>query len=466
MRAAAVWQCVQQISGDVAKLHLNCKRVESRTSPIDKSHPSQKIVRRRWNDETSAFQGWRTIMIHALLWGNGYAFIDRNGRGDVIGLYNLLPDRTTIERINGELVYITETTRPDGTPWLRPIPKDDILHIRGMSADGISGLDLLKYARDAVGNAIATEGFQAKFFRNGIRHGGILMLPREMSDKAKGKVEEGFKREHTGQSNWFKTVILRDGAKFESAQSSLRDAQMVELDEQLARKVARFFNVAPSRVGLSDSVSYNSKTEDNQSYLDTTLSPWLLAITGECWLKLLSGANQDQETHEFEHDVSQLLRLNRLARYQIYSIAKRSRIMTTNECRTDDGLPPMTGGDDLDQPTTPAGGADKGGPTPARGPADQSGGQVPVDQMRQLERRRIVFDVASQARNKAQKPGAFLQWVDGGLISHRERCRRAGIGESLVGDMVARLKEIAATATAAVLMERVDQEMTMWETQS
>ena len=33
-----------------------------------------------------------TLMTHLLLWGNAYAQIIRNGRGEVIGLYPLMPD--------------------------------------------------------------------------------------------------------------------------------------------------------------------------------------------------------------------------------------------------------------------------------------------------------------------------------------------------------------------------------------
>ena len=460
MKVAAVWQALSMISGDVSKLHLGVFTDPDGVYP-DFKHPSYSIVRWDWNDEVSAFHGWRTIMVHALGWGNGYAYIDRNGRGDVIGMYNLLPDRTTAERRNGKLVYITETVKPDGAPWLRPIDAQDIFHLKGMSADGIIGLDWAKYARDCVGTALATEQFQARYFKSGIRTGGILMLPREMTDKAKGKITEGFAKEYGGPDNWFKTVILRDGAKFEAAQSSLKDAQMVELDEGLVRKVCRFFNLSPSRLGLSDSVSYNSKAEDNQGYLDSTLSHWLVPITGECRKKLLSQSNRDNQTHYFAHDTKQLLRMNRMQRYQIYAIGRQAQILTKNECRIDDGLPPIEGGDNLDPPTTPAGGADKGAVTPPRGPADPTGGLAPAPRNQQqiaetAARRRVIFGIGSHARHKARKPAAFIEWIDGGLVSHREHCREQIGNEEIVDEMVAILKTVAETTPEADLMCRVE----------
>lgn len=465
MHAAAVWQCVQQISGDIAKLPLNVKST-SGDGEIDLKHPAQRLVRYRWNEDTPAFHGWRTLVAHALIWGNGYAFIDRNGRGDPIGLYTLLPDRTRPERVGGQLWYVTETS--DGK--VTPIHRDDVIHLRGLTLDGLSGMDLVKYARDAIGTALETEGFQAKFFKNGIRHGGILMLPREMADQVKDKVETGFRRAYSGGDNAFKTIILRDGAKFEAAQSTFRDAQMVELDEQLVRKIARFFNVAPSRVGLSDSVSYNSKAEDNQSYLDTTLSPWMLALCAELWCKLLSLAQQQALSHELAHDVAQLLRLDRLKRYQIYAIGKRSRILTTNDCRADDGLPPIEGGDELDPvPTKPAGGADKGGATPPRGAADPSGGEAPAagqDAGRGLAWRRIVFDLASQARHKASSLDAFGKWLAGGLLQHRARVKQVDGSEARAVEIIDGLKAVLAAATADTLAAEVDRYVTQLEAQA
>lgn len=464
MKVAAVWQGVSMISGDIAKLHLGVFKDIDCIEP-DTTHPAYNIVRWDWNDEVIAFHGWRTMVIHALVWGNGYAYIDRNGRGDPIGMYTLLPDRTVASRVGGRLVYTTETTRPDGGSWLRQIPARDVFHLRGMSADGIAGLDWAKYVRDTVGTALATQQFQARYFKSGIRTGGILMLPRELSEKAKNKIEDGFASHYGGPDNWFKTVILRDGAKFEAAQSSLRDAQMVELDENLVRKVARFLVLAPSRLGLSDSVSYNSKSEDNQGYLDTTLSPWLIAITGECRKKLLSQFNRDNGSHYFGHDTNGLLRMNELSRYQIYAIGKQAGILKTNECRKREGLPPVHGGDEISQPTTPAGGMDKGGAVPPRGPADQTGGNVPARSKPadEIARRRIVFGIAQQARHKAATPSAFIDWIDGGLVTYRNQCKQAFGNDALVDEILMALKALAETTTKERLSAAVDETMTQKE---
>ena len=236
---------------------------------------------------------------------------------------------------------------------------------------------------------------------------------------------------------------------------------MVELDEELVRKVCRFFNLSPSRLGLSDSVSYNSKAEDNQSYLDSTLSHWLSAIVSECRKKLLSKTNRDQYTHYFEHDTSVLLRMNALSRYQVYAIAKQNKIMTTNEIRRLENMRPIDGGDDIQDAGKPAGGLDKGGNTPPRGEADPTGGQVKPQRDApsiNLEFRRLIFAIGAQARHKAQKPKAFLEWIDGGLMSHRTAENTA-----IVDEMVELLKHVAETNSESELAKSVDKLLTAKE---
>lgn len=379
----AVWQCVDMISADVAKLPLN-RYVRTGESDedreVDGGHATQAIVRRRANTENSAFRFWRRLMVHALLWNNGYAFIDRDRAGRPLQLINLLPDRTCPERIGGRMFYVTETTRQDGSPWLRPIPAEDVIHIQGLSIESEKGCDLVEAAKNSFGLALGLQKFKSRFFKNGVRTGGILELPAAMKPTTRDKVEEGFRKSYEGEDNWFKTVILRDGAKFHQTTVTPADSETSEATDAEVREVGRYFRVAPSKLGLSDSVSYNSKAEDNQAYLDTTLSPWLVEICSECDLKLLDPGELESGAAYFEHNTKSLLKMNLLQRSQVYAIWIRNKIATPNECRRFENMPPIEGGDNFPQANAPAivagssdGGADKDGNSPPRGPGKEPG---------------------------------------------------------------------------------------------
>ena len=129
-------------------------------------------------------------MIHLLLWGNSYAQILRDGRGRVVGLYPLLPNRMSVGRDeSGEIVY-TYMSMNESNPNFKDkgqirLRKEDVLHIPGLGFDGLVGYSPIAMAKNAIGIALATEEYGAAFFRNGARPGGVLEHPGVLKDPSK-----------------------------------------------------------------------------------------------------------------------------------------------------------------------------------------------------------------------------------------------------------------------------------------
>ncbi len=73
--------------------------------------------------------------------------------------------------------------------------------------------------------------------------------------------------------------------------------------------------------------------------------------------------------------------------------------------------------------------------------------------------RRIVFGIGRQARYNAANPKAFLEWIDGGLVSHRKEAVELVGEDSVVGKILERLQAVASTATAQRLAGEIDQVM-------
>lgn len=106
MRVTAVYSCVRILSEAIAGLPLHLYR------QIDKggkekaiSHPLYKLLHDEPNPEMTSFVFRETFMSHLLLWGNAYAQIIRNGKGQVVALYPLMPNRMTVDRdSNGRII--------------------------------------------------------------------------------------------------------------------------------------------------------------------------------------------------------------------------------------------------------------------------------------------------------------------------------------------------------------------------
>ncbi len=403
-------RAVQLIAGDVAKLP---RPVYKRRPDIgedarerDRGHRLNYILNVAANEETESVKFWCRFMEDALIWSNGWARIMYDGTGSPSELVNLLPDRTHWEYIDGRLWCITEAGGK-----LIPLYPWEVLHIEGPRPTGIMK-PLYQMARNSIALGLAQEKFASKFFANGGRVGGILELPSTMGKPARDKVEEGFRASYDGADNPFKTVILRDNAKFHAAQQSPNDSQLVEATEAQTRAIAHWFNLPPSKLGLSDSVSYNSKAEDNQNYLDTTLQIWLTRIEAACNFRLISERQSD--THFVEHNVSKLLRMNRLQMAQVQASDIAARIRNPNECRAELNMLPYDEGAAFVNPNTMKSGDDSG-EKPAEEPKPKP--------KRDAAYLRVLFGITASARAKAINPNAFEVWVDGGLVKHRDEWR-------------------------------------------
>lgn len=464
---APFYRAVQLIAGDVARLprYVYRRRPEigEEARERDRSHRLNYVLNVAANEETEAIKFWARFMTHALVWGNGYAFISRDGTGQPAELVNLLPDRTAPERVGGRLLYVTEISTDRG-PKLQALLPEDVLHIEGLNWTSGAAPAVFRMARNSIALGLAQEKFASKFFANGGRIGGILELPIGMPKQARDTAEEGFRKAYEAGDNPFKTVILRDNAKFHAAQVSPQDSQMVEATEAQTRQIAHWFNLPPSKLGLSDSVSYNSKSEDNQNYLDTTLAIWLARIESTCNFRLISA--RSESSLFIEHSTKNLLRMNPLSQAQMHQIQISNRIRNPNECRADINLLPYDGGDEYVNPNTMKSGddtrpGDKEGDDEAQEQGQRFLVMPPAKDAAYL---RVLFGITASAREKSKNPNAFLVWVDGNLAKHRAEWKHLwGEKPFPFDDLRQQLSEAAGKRTATELPQAVEEICQLWE---
>ena len=153
MQMTAVYACVRVLSEAVAGLPLHLYRYTdkgSKEKAID--HPLYFLLHNEPNNEMCSFVFRETMMTHLLLWGNAYAQIIRNGKGEVMAIYPLMPNRMTVDRNErGELYYKYQLSRDDAQTMkgssviLKP---SEILHIAGLGFDGLVGYSPIAMAKN------------------------------------------------------------------------------------------------------------------------------------------------------------------------------------------------------------------------------------------------------------------------------------------------------------------------------
>ena len=107
MQMTAVYSCVRILSEAVASLPLHVYKYNG-DGGKEKAvkHPLYFLLHDEPNPEMTSFVFRETLMTHLLLWGNAYAQIIRNGKGEIIALYPLMPNRMTVDRDDkGQLSY-------------------------------------------------------------------------------------------------------------------------------------------------------------------------------------------------------------------------------------------------------------------------------------------------------------------------------------------------------------------------
>jgi HK97 family phage portal protein len=357
LNIAAVWQAVNVLANDVAKLPLHIyRRTPDGGRERESLHPASYLLRRKSNSNLTSFMLLKTLMQHVLLWGNGYAFIVRDNAAKPLELTLLLPDRTKPIRVNGELRYQTKIGNESRV--LRP---EDVLHIRGLSHDGITGLSMIDLARESLALGLAAERFGTKFFGNGSVASGVITYPGRLKEQAANNLQSEFEEKHQGLTNAHRTILLQEGAKFTPLTIPPETAQFLGTREFQKSEVASWFNLPPHKVGSGDRTSYASLEIENQSYLDNSLDPWLLTFETECFDKLLPEQEKQTESHFVEFVREALLRADLTTRYAAYTSAINTGFMSRNEVRRRENLPPIEGGDAFltplnmtTEPTAPA----------------------------------------------------------------------------------------------------------------
>ncbi len=302
------------------------------------------------NPEMTSFIFRETLMTHILLWGNGFAQILRNGRGGVIGLYPLLPNKMSVERDEkGQLFYRylryeNEPPAMDGnTVILMP---EDVLHIPGLGFDGLVGYSPISMTKNAIGLALAAEEYGSKFFANGAAPAGVLEHPGVIKDVS--KLRESWNNTFGGSGNAGKVAILEEGLHFNPIAMSPQDSQLLETRQYQLNEIARIFRIPPHMLGDLSKATFSNIEEQSLEYVKYTLTPWICRREASLTDALLT--REEQRKYAIRFNVDGLLRGDYKSRMEGYAVGINNVFMCPNDVRRLEGfdlIPDEKGGNNF-----------------------------------------------------------------------------------------------------------------------
>ena len=349
MQMTAVYSCVRILAEAVAGLPLHFyKYGDNNSKEKATDNPLYYLLHDEPNPEMTSFIFRETLMTHLLLWGNAYAQIIRNGKGEVVALYPLMPNKMTVQRDeNGEIYYLYSKSVEEGKPQdagYIALKKEDVLHIPGLGFDGLVGYSPIAMAKNAIGLAIATEEYGSKFFANGAAPSGVLEHPGTIKDPT--KVREAWLSQFGGSFNSGKVAVLEEGMKYTPISIAPDQAQFLETRKFQINEIARIFRVPPHMVGDLEKSSFSNIEQQSLEFVKYTLEPWLVRWEQNLNKTLIK--KEDKNKCFFSFNVEGLLRGDYQSRMNGYAIARQNGWMSANDIRSlenMDLIPAESGGD-------------------------------------------------------------------------------------------------------------------------
>lgn len=305
MQTTAVYVCVRILSEAVASLPIHVYRYKDGGKEMVCDHPLYTLLHDEPNPEMTSFVFRETLMSHLLIWGNAYAQIIRNGKGEALSLYPLLPNKMSVERDSNGVLYYVYSRYTDENPNMKKmgditLRQEDVLHISGLGFDGLIGYSPIAMARNAVGMTMACEEYGAGFFANGANPGGVLEYPGVLKDPV--KVRDSWNAVYRGTTNAHKIAVLEEGMKYQQIGIPSEEAQFLE-------------------------------------FVKYTLDPWV--IRWEQALKKSLFLPEEKKEFFIKLNVDGLLRGDYQSRMNGYAIGRQNDWLSTNDIREMEDMNPL-----------------------------------------------------------------------------------------------------------------------------
>lgn len=334
---SAVWSCVRVLSETLAMLPLNVYSVQSGSRELAFSDPLFRLLHDQPNSRQTSFIFRETMQMHLALTGNAYAIIHRNGAGNVVELELVKWPKE---------VYVTQSAA-DGEKYFsyrgKIYANYEMIHIMGISFDGLKGVSPIQYARENFGTGISLQNFGGTFFKNGAHMSGVIEVPSKLDDAAYNRLSSSWREKYSGGSNVGNTAILEAGAKYNPISLSNEDAQYLLSRKFSIEEIARIYRVPLHMIGSLDQATNNNIEHQGIEFATHTMNPYLSRWEQELKTKLVPASKRDKIDIQF--DMNGIMRGDSAARATYNKELFYAGAISPNEIRHSEGMNQYEGGD-------------------------------------------------------------------------------------------------------------------------
>ena len=356
----------------VAKLPVELYRKTKQGPKPITNHPAVKLMAGNPSELHSSFELRQLMMTGKELGGNGYARVYRDAGGDPVAIEWIAPcdiEPRLIQRPNGQrfVVYFITGQR-------QPLTRYDIIHIRGLSRDGLTGISPITVLRESIGTALSQTTAAGKLMKDGTQFPGYLISDTVLSPDKIKDVRDEWAKGHSGAANVGKIPILNGKFDFKQTNGmSMVDAQFIESRRFELQEIARHYRIPPFLIGDSTaSTTWGTGIQEQTlGFLNFCLDPHLVAFEQALNTTLLT-SEEIASGHYFRFDRDELASVSRQDTASYFQTMRNIGVYSVNDIRAKLDEPLIStesGGDDYGKPFNANAGNAKPAPEPEPEPA-------------------------------------------------------------------------------------------------
>lgn len=340
-RVSAVYGCVRILCETLGQVPLILYR---RTDGGGKERATDHELYSLLHDAPNSFQTsnfFREVLQnHLALRGNAYAQIIRDRGAIVRDIIPLMPDRVE-PKMDEDMNLVYEYTPKSGGAKVI-LAQEQVLHIRGLSCDGIKGMSVLDLAKDSIGLAITQDGHAGRFFANGATPSVIFRHPKALGEVAYNNLKKSLNEKYAGVENANKIMLVEEGLEVSPVNITPEQSQMIQSRKFQVSDICRWFRVPPHMIGDLERATFSNIEQMSLEFIIYTMQPWFVRWEQALNMALLN--ETEREEYFFEFLVDGLLRGDIKTRYDAYAIGRQWGWLSVDEIRAMENMNPLPEG--------------------------------------------------------------------------------------------------------------------------
>lgn len=339
----AIWAAVDTISKTLASLPFGLYEKTDIGAKAADGHPVAPLLSLEPSPLYSSFEFRRTLFANACF-GDAYARIKRNGIGRAVEMTIYAKENVTVWQrpTTGEVLYIM--TNLDGTQDV--VFPSDVIHLKGLTLDGIQGLGVKTIFNETIGGAVASQDFGSAYFGNSAQSSGAIVYPNPLSKEQREMAEKKIQEKHGGYRNAGKIMVLDAGVKYEQMSATLKDAGLIEYRNMVINDTARVFGIPAHLLQQLDRATFNNIETMNVQFVTLCLRPWAVQAEQEFARKLLTADEKRNGKYFVRFNLDGLLRGDTQSRAAYYNTMFNIGAMSPNDIRELENFNRREGGDE------------------------------------------------------------------------------------------------------------------------